>query len=262
MESPGTMRLFKSLSVSLALLLLTACSLLPDKVDETKDWSASKFYSEAKSALNDGNYETAIKYFESLEARYPFGPYAQQAELEVAYAYYKYDEADSAIAAADRFIKLHPRHPNVDYAYYLKGLINFNRSASIVDRVLPQDPSQRDPSNMRKSFDDFQTLVKNFPNSRYAADARQRMIFLRNSLAAYEIHVADYYMRRGAYVAAINRAKFVIEHYPQTPANADALAIMASAYRHLGETTLAQDSERVLKLSFPDHPVDRWSTTN
>ena len=256
------MRLLKPLSIALALLFIAGCSLLPDKVDETKDWSASKFYSEAKAALNDGNYETAIKNFETLEARYPFGPYAQQAELEVAYAYYKYDEADSAIAAADRFIKLHPRHPDVDYAYYLKGLINFNRGASFIDRVLPQDPSQRDPSSARKSFDDFQALVKNFPDSKYAADARQRLIFLRNNLARYEVHVADYYMRRGGYVAAINRAKFLIEHYPQTPANADALAILATAYRKLGETTLANDAERVLKLNFPNHPVDRWTTEN
>ncbi len=254
------MHLLKSLCIALALLFVSGCSLLPDKVDETKDWSASKFYSEAKTALNDGNYETAIKYFETLEARFPFGPYAQQAELEVAYAYYKYDEADSAIAAADRFIKLHPRHPNVDYAYYLKGLINFNRGASFIDRVLPQDPSQRDPSYARKSFDDFQALLKNFPNSTYAADSRQRLIFLRNNLARYEIHVADYYMRRGGYVAAINRAKFLIEHYPQTPANADALAIMATAYRALGETALADDAERVLKLNFPGHPVNRWTT--
>lgn len=255
------MRLLKPLCIALALLFASAgCSLLPDKVDETKDWSASKFYSEAKTALNDGNYETSIKYFETLEARFPFGPYAQQAELEVAYAYYKYDEADSAITAADRFIKLHPRHPNVDYAYYLKGLINFNRGASFVDRVMPQDPSQRDPSYARKSFDDFQALVKNFPNSTYAADTRQRLIFLRNNLARYEVHVADYYMRRGGYVAAVNRAKFLIEHYPETPANADALAIMATAYRSLGETALAEDTERVLKLNFPGHPVDRWTT--
>ena len=254
------MRLLKSLSIALALLSIAGCSLLPDKIDETKDWSASKFYSEAKTALNDGNYETAIKNFETLEARYPFGPYAQQAELEVAYAYYKYDEADSAIAAADRFIKLHPRHPNVDYAYYLKGLVNFNRSASFVDRILPQDPAQRDPSNARKSFDDFDALVKNFPNSKYTPDARQRMVYLRNNLSRYEVFVADYYMRRGGYVAAINRAKFLIEHYPNTPANADALAIMATAYRALGETKLAEDTERVLKLNFPAHPLGKWTT--
>lgn len=256
------MRLLNSLCLTVALIFLSGCSLLPDKIDETKDWSASKFYAEAKTALNDGNYETAIKHFETLEARYPFGPYAQQAELEVAYAYYKYDEADSAIAAADRFIKLHPRHANVDYAYYLKGLVNFNRGESFIDRYLPQDPSQRDPANARNAFDDFDALVKNFPNSRYAVDARQRMMFLRNNLARYEIHVADYYMRRGGYVAAINRAKFLIEHYPQTPANADALAILATAYRALGEKALAADAERVLKLNFPEHRVDRWATSD
>ncbi len=254
------MRLLKSLNVAFALLLIAGCSLLPAKVDETKDWSASKFYTEAKTALNDGNYETAIKYFETLEARYPFGPYAQQAELEVAYAYYKYDEADSAIAAADRFIKLHPRHANVDYAYYLKGLVNFNRSASFFDRILPQDPAQRDPTHVRQSFEDFAALVKNFPNSKYANDARLRMIYLRNNLARYEIYVADYYMSRGAYVAAINRAKYLIEHYPNSPANADALAITATAYRKLGETRLAEDTEQVLKLNFPTHPLNKWTT--
>ncbi len=245
------MRLTNLASIAWLLLLLAGCSLLPEEIDETKDWSASKLYNEAKDQLNDGNYETAIKYFESLEARYPFGPYAQQAELEVAYAYYKFDEPDSAIAAADRFIKIHPRHPNVDYAYYLRGLANFGRGQSLIDRYLPLDPSERDPGAARHSFQDFGELVRKFPNSRYAEDARQRMIFLRNNLAMYEVHVADYYLRRSAYVAAANRAEYVIQHYDRTPAIPRALEILVQAYRKMDMNSLAQDAQRVLQMNFP-----------
>lgn len=229
--------------------------MLPEQIDPTKDWSASKLYSEAKAALDGGDYETAIKYYESLEARYPFGRYAQQAILEEAYAYYKYDEPDSAITAADRFIKTYPQHPNVDYAYYLKGLANFNRNMGLVERYLPQDPAQRDPGSMRQSFNDFAELVKRFPNSKYAEDARQRMIYLRNNLAQYEVHVANHYIRRGAYVAAANRAQYVVEHYQQTPAVADALAILAESYTNMGIQELAADTLRVLELNYPNHPA-------
>jgi outer membrane protein assembly factor BamD len=173
------------------MLQTAACSLLPEKVDKTKDWSASKLYSEAKASLDDGDYEQAINYFEKLEARYPFGTYAQQAELEIAYAYYKYDEPESAIAAAQRFIKMNPRHPNVDYAWYIMGLTNYNRGRTFIERFLPQDASQRDTTIMHQAYDDFYQLVKRYPNSRYASDSRQRLIYLRNNMARYEMHVAD-----------------------------------------------------------------------
>ncbi|MGD2112125.1 MAG: outer membrane protein assembly factor BamD, partial [Gammaproteobacteria bacterium] len=231
-----------------------ACSLLPEQVDKTKDWSASQLYSAAKEAMNDKNYEQAIDYFEKLEARYPFGRYAQQAQLEIAYAYYKYDEPDSAIAAAERFIKVNPRHPNVDYAWYLKGLTNYTRGRTLLDRVLPQDVSERDLGTMRDAYDDFYQLVKRYPNSKYAADSSQRMVHLRNNMARYEIHVAEYYMRRGAYVAAANRAATVIEDFQRTPAVPDALILMIRAYRKLDMENLAADALRVLSLNYPEHP--------
>lgn len=231
---------------------LGGCSLLPDQIDETKDWSAQKLYSEAKSALSEGDWEQAIDYYEKLEARYPFGRYAQQALLESAYAYYKFDEPDSAISTVDRFIKTYPRHPNLDYAYYLRGLVNFTRGDTFMDRILPRDPSERDAGTAKQAFLDFGELVKRFPESRYAKDAGQRRVFLRNNLAQYEMHVADYYMRRGAYVAAANRAKLVIESYQGTPAVPEALVTLVQAYRKLGMDDLAADAERVLKVNYPE----------
>lgn len=238
----------------LALWSLGGCSLLPDQIDETEGWSAQRLYSEGKSALEEGDYEGAIKFFERLETRYPFGRLAQQSQLEIAYAYYKFDEPESAIAAADRFIRLYPRHPHVDYAYYLKGLVNFNRGKGLVERFLPTDASERDPGAALSSFNDFSELVKRFPDSRYAQDAAQRMLYLRNNMARYELHVADYYMRRGAYVAAANRARYVIEHYQRAPAVPDALVVMAKAYKILGLNDLSQDALRVLRLNYPENP--------
>jgi outer membrane protein assembly factor BamD len=245
---------FSSFFLALLLLLTSGCSLLPEQIDETKDWSASQLYSEAKDKLNEQNYEKAIDYFEKLEARYPFGRYAQQAQLEIAYAYYKYDEPDLAIAAADRFIKIYPRHENVDYAWYLKGLVNYTRGKNLVDKILPQDPSERDTFNMRTAYDDFDQVVQRFPASIYAADAAQRMIFLRNNMAEYEIHVADYYMRRKAYVAVANRGEYVVENFQRTPAVEPALVIMVRAYRALGMHDLEADTLRVLRLNYPDSP--------
>ena len=245
------MRILKPLAVLFLALAVGACSWLPKAGDETKDWSASKIYSEAKSALTGGDYETAIKYYELVESRYPFGRYAEQAQLDIAYAYYKYDEPESAIAAADRFIKLHPMHANVDYAYYLKGIVNFNRDTGLLQRFLPQDMATRDPASARQAFLDFDALVKKFPNSKYAPDSRQRLVFLRNTLARHEIAVAQYYMERGAYVAAANRAKYVVEHYDGSLPVPDALAIMVNAYDKLGLDKLASDARRVLALNFP-----------
>jgi len=239
----------------LAVLFITSgCSLLPEEMDKTKEWSANQLYSAAKESMNDKNYEQAIDYFEKLEARYPFGRYAQQAQLEITYAYYKYDEPDSAIAAAERFIKINPRHPNVDYAWYIMGLTNYTRGRTVIDKVLPQDIAERDLRIMRDAYEDFYQLVKRFPNSIYAGDSAQRMIHLRNSMARYELHVADYYMRRGAYVAAANRAQYVIENFQRTPAVPDALVMMVRAYRKLSVTELADDALRVLRLNYADNP--------
>ncbi|KRT55096.1 outer membrane protein assembly factor BamD [endosymbiont of Ridgeia piscesae] len=243
------MHLFRFLILVLLLSLISACSLLPEQIDKTKGWSASKFYSEAKSAMMDGDYDSAIEYYEGLEARYPFGRYATQAQLDIIYAHYKNSEPDSAIAAAERFIRLHPQNPYVDYAYYLKGLANFNRNHSITTRFIPTDSSQRDAGAALTSFSDFAELVRRFPESKYASDARRRMIYLRNNLAKYQIHVARYYMRRGAYLAAANRANRVVANFQRTSVVDEALQIMVDAYTRLGLKNLAEDAERVLTLN-------------
>ena len=240
--------------VSLALFLalwLAGCSLLPEVQDETKGWSAQKLYGAAKEAMADGGYEQAVKYFEKLEARYPYGRYAQQAQLEIAYAYYKENEPASAIAACDRFIKLHPNHPNVDYAYYLKGLVNFNGELGYIGYVVKQDLTDRDPKAARESFDAFKELVTRFPKSKYAADATARMKFLVNALAQHEVHVARWYMRRTAYVAAVNRAQYALKTYPEAPATEEALAIMVGGYGALGIMELSDDARRVLEKNYP-----------
>jgi outer membrane protein assembly factor BamD len=240
-------------SVLLAVTLtLGGCGLLPEVKDETAGWSAQKLYSEAKDNLNDGNYERAVKLFETLESRYPFGRYAQQAQLEVAYAYYKDNEPISAIAACDRFIKLHPNHPNVDYAYYLKGLANFNDDLGMLGNLVEQDMSERDPQAARDAFLSFKELVTRFPDSKYAADSRARMTYLVNALAGNEVHVAKYYMKRKAWVAAANRAREVVKTYPDAPALEEALAIMVVSYDKMGLTGLRDDTQRVMALNFPN----------
>ena len=233
-------------------LALGGCGLLPEVQDETAGWSAQKLYAEAKDELNSGNYERAVKLFETLESRYPFGRYAQQAQLEVAYAYYKYSEPISAIAACDRFIKLHPNHPNVDYAYYLKGLANFNEDLGLLGNLGQQDMSERDPRAARDSFLAFKELVTRFPDSQYAPDSIDRMKYLVNALASNEVHVAKYYLKREAYVAAANRAKEVLKTYPDAPALEEALAIMIISYDKLKLTELRDDARRVMARNFPN----------
>jgi outer membrane protein assembly factor BamD len=235
-------------------LLLAGCASSPDELDDPQKWSVEKLFKEAKTALDAEDYEVAIEHFEILESKYPFGPYAEQAQLDTAYAYFKFEEAESAIAAADRFIKLHPRHPKVDYAYYLRGLANESQKDNPLDAVLPQDLSRRDPKSTRESYEYYVTLVKKFPQSRYAQDAIQRMNYLRNQLATYEIHVADYYMQRSAYVAAVNRAKYVVQNYPRTPSAREALRILMDGYKQLGLDDLAQDAQRVLELNSTTTP--------
>ena len=233
----------------LAVLFILGCASSPE--DEFANMSAQELYDQAKASLTAGDYETAINTFEQLEARYPFGKFAQQAQLEIAYAYYKYDEPDSCIATADRFIRNNPGNPNLDYAYYLKGLANYTRGAQMMDRLSSRDPSDRDTRALRDAFNDFTQLVKKFPDSRYTPDATQRLVFLHNMLAKYEINVAEYYMRRGAYVAAANRAKYVIENYQRTPAAQDALKVLVRAYSKMGMKDLADDVERVRALNRP-----------
>ena len=245
----------RSLAVIAALFLATllgGCGLLPEVKDETVGWSANKLYAEAKDSMNEGGYEKAIKYFEKLESRYPYGRFAQQAQIDIAYAYWKSNEIPSSLAACDRFIKLHPNHPNVDYVYYLKGLVNFNEDLGLLGNISQQDMTERDPKGARESFDAFRELITRFPESKYTPDATLRMKYLVNALASLEVHVARYYMKRNAYVAAINRAQFALKTYPEAPATEEALFIIVKAYDLMGMNDLRDDSERVMRKNYPN----------
>ena len=244
--------LFRLLAALCLAALVAGCGLLPESKDETVGWSASKLYSEARDAQTDGAWDKAAKYLEKLEARYPYGRYAQQAQLELGYVYWKAEEPASAIAACDRFIKLHPNHPAVDYAYYLTGLVNFNEDLGFAGIVSSQDPTERDPKAARESFNAFRELATRFPNSKYTPDAIQRMNYLVNAMAANEVHVAHYYYRRGAYLAAANRAQGAIKTYPTAPATEEALFILVRSYDQLGMPDLRDDAERVMRKNFPD----------
>ena len=245
----------KALFLMLLFSLVSACSLFG--VDEEDfDIPESQLYEEAIAGLKESEYQVAIEKLEQLESRYPFGRYSEQAQLELIYAYYRMSRAAQAIAAADRFIRLHPQHDNIDYAYYLRGLTNFEADKSLTDRFLPTDPSQRDPGAARDSFADFATLLNRYPNSQYAPDARKRMLFLKNQLATYEIHVARFYIKRGAFVAAANRGRYVVENYQETPAIPEALSIMVLAYSELGLDDPANNAQEVLNSNFPDYVPD------
>lgn len=235
---------------SLALILLialTACSVFSkDKKAEEDIPTVEQLYADAMDELDNHNYEKAVTAFEKLQSSYPYGRYAQQAQLEIAYANFKQKETESALSAADRFIKQYPNNPHVDYAYYLKGLINFNEDLGLLGDITQQDLSERDPNAARDSFDAFKDLVTRFPDSKYTPDAKLRMQYLVNALARYDVHVAEFYLRRNAYVAAANRAKDVLTNYPQTPETRDALRVMVRAYDALGMTDLRDDAKRVL----------------
>ena len=235
------------------MLLLASCGIFSGKEDdETIGWSAQRLYGEAKDAMSGKEWAKAIKYFEKLEARYPYGRFAQQAQLEVAYCNFKDGERAAAVAAADRFIKLYPNHPNVDYAYYLKGLINFNDLAGFLTFLTTPDMTDRDPKGSRDAFEAFKEVATRFPESKYAADSSARMRYLVNALASHEVHVARYYMKRTAYVAAANRAQYAIQHYPQATAVEDAMFILVKAYDALGMTELRDAADRVMQKNFPE----------
>lgn len=222
------------------------------EVDPTADWSVEKFYLEARSELDSGNYLTAIEYYETLESRFPFGKYAMQAQIDVAYAYFKFDEPDSAITAIDRFIKLHPRHPAVDYAYYLKGLVNFERGGNILDVISERDLSEFDRNLLLRAYNDFKLLLERFPSSDYATDARKRMIYLRNELARADLKVASYYASREAWVAVAGRTRFILTNYQGTQTIKPALQLQLQAYERLGLEQLADDTRRILALNYGD----------
>jgi outer membrane protein assembly factor BamD len=236
-----------SLAVFL-LFTLVACSSDPSKEDQKL--TADELYTKAQEQMQDQNYEKAVKQFETLQSRYPYGRYAQQAQMEIAYAYYKHSEPAPAIAALDHFAKMYPMSTHLDYVLYLKGLINFNENInSLFGTMFKQDPAERDPAALRDSFNSFKELATRFPDSKYTPDARLRMQYLLDTLASSDIHVADYYLRRGAYVAAANRAKGVLIDFPQTPQTRDALQILVQAYDAMGMTDLRDDTKRVLALN-------------
>lgn len=243
--------LFRNLKLSIflcSLLLVSACSTLGESNDPEK-MSAEALYKASKSAMNMADYETALSFLETLESRFPFGRYTQQAQIDIIYAYYKYDEPESAIGAAERFIKLYPKHPNVDYAYYMRGLSSFNKGMGSLDYLFNLDPVERDPGSAKEALHHFSNLVEQFPNSRYVDDARQRVIYLHNNLAKHDVSVARFYLDRKAYVAAARRASEVIQNYQRTNASREALAILSEAYQNLGLDSLADDVKRIQQLN-------------
>ena len=241
--------------VVLAVCAVSGCAWFGDKLDKQRNWSVEQFYKNAREELESANYQGAIKLYEQLEARFPFGRYAQQAQLDVAYANYKDNETAAAVAAADRFMKLYPNHASIDYALYIKGLSYFKPDLGLFGQVLNLDPAERDPKALRESFDVFKELVTRFPDSIYADDARGRMIYLVNTLARHDISVARYYFNRGGYLAAANRAQNVIVRYPQAPLSEEALVISVQSYEKMGLAELANASRRVLETNFPSNEL-------
>ena len=250
--------LFRTVS-RLALIVLViglaGCSMFgKKKEDPLETLGVEQLYDRGKVANDKGNYDVAAKTFTRLVARFPFGPYTEQAQIDQAYAQYKMNKPDDAYSTINRFIKTYPTHKHVDYAYYLRGLINFDREEGLLERYAGLDMTQRDQAFVRQAFDDFSALVKRYPNSRYAEDSVQRMVHLRNGMAQSEINVALYYLRRGAHVAASNRAKTIIETYDGSPQVGDALAVLVQSYHELGQDSLSDDAARVLQTNFPNHP--------
>lgn len=246
--------LFVLLTISLSSLL-TSCSLFNQKAGDntSTDATAKSLLREARYALNGNDFEAAIKKYESLEAKYPLGRFAQQALLEQAYAYYKFDEPDTALDTIDRYMRMYPRSPRMDYALYLRGLINFFRGGSLIDKVFPRNFSDLDNVRQKEAFHDFSTLITRHANSPYAADAKKRMHYLKNTLGTSEVNIAKYYMKRGAFLAAFNRADYAIKHHQGTPAIIEALQIKICAANKLGKNSLADDTMRILKLNFPEN---------
>lgn len=237
----------------LALAVLVGISGCKKDRDFTDRRTAGELYGDAKESLDNHNWRRAVQEYRLLQTRYPFGRYTEQSMLDLAYAYHKAKQPESALSTLDRFIRTYPAHANVDYAYYLKGLVNYEQNLGVLERIMPERVRDRDQTSARDAFADFKELLRRFPDSRYAADARQRMVFLRNNLAAYEVTVAEYYMRRRAYIAAVNRARYLLENYPDTPHSAEALKVMHQGYGKLKMTELADDAFAVLETNYPDH---------
>lgn len=248
--------LIKTLLICCLSALLNGCETFGGKdssvtEDKFAGYNEAQFHKEAKEALQNDSYQKAVELYEALEARYPFGNHSAQTQLDLAYAYHKNGDPEAALAAAERFIKTNPRNPHVDYAFYLKGLVSYNRGIGLMDRFLPTDSSQRDTNSEQEAYNIFQELIRRFPNSKYLPDAKQRMVALKNNIAMHEIHVAKYYLKRKAYVAAVNRCNLVLKDYQRTPAVPYALQIMEEAYTEMGLTHLANDAKKVFNTNYP-----------
>ena len=237
--------------LALCVVLLATAGCKSNRKDPTKS-SPEVLYKKAHKSLDSYDFNAAIKQYEALTARFPFTDQARQARLDLIYAYYRAGEGESATDAAETFIRENPTHPRVDYAWYVKGLVEFERGPNAIEHLFRVDLSQRPPSTARKAFSAFRTVVEQYPKSEYAHDAQQRMIYLRDRLADYEVHVARYYMKRTAYVAAANRAQYAVEHYPQSPAVEEAFFILIRAYDALGLDDLRDSAERVMRKNFPN----------
>ncbi len=249
------MKVIKYIGLIILTVLVAACNSVTDPAAQFKGQSAAQIYYGGERALAVGKYSTAVKQFEGLDALYPFSDYAEQAQLDIIYAYYQSGDAASAAAAAERFTHLYPRSPNVDYAYYMKGVADFNQDRGWEQKYFPTPLAQLDPGTARKSFNDFSTVVTLFPDSVYAPDARQHMVYLRNLFAEYELKVANYYFTRRAYVASINRANYILQNYQGTQAVEGAMVVLVDSYRALGMVDKAQQAERVLKYNYPNSTV-------
>ncbi len=249
--------LSRLLCLLVAAVLVTGCATTAeDREQRRREQTAQQLYASARESMQVGNWNSAIEKLENLDSRYPFGPFSQQAQLDLIYAYYQNRDTPSAVAAADRFIRQNPRHPHLDYVYYMKGLVNYYSELGFLREAFAATLSERDASTAEKAFKDFAELIKLYPDSQYAADARQRMIYLRNRLADFELHAANYYTQRKAWLAAANRARRVVENFPGVDASADALVMMVRCYRELNLPELEKEAHDVLALNFPDRMKD------
>ena len=250
-------RLFR-LSYILLIMTFSGCSSLGsifEEKDPTVGLTASQLYAQGKEFLDAADFNNAIKFFEILEARYPFGKYSIQAMLDISYAYYASNQKDEAIIEINRFIRLYPNHPNVSYAYYLRALSNFDKDANIISRFFGHDPSRYDVTDLKNSFNDFTTVVNRFPDSKYADDSINRLRYIKNQIARNELYIAKYYDKRSANIAAIERVKYMLENYGGTPSSEEGLVILVKNYNDLKLYDLAYDSARVLKKNFPDYRI-------
>ena len=245
----------KGVLIGLFSLAITACSNSQEDQVKASKTSPDVLYSQARTSMELGNYTKAVRSLEALDSRYPFGPHKTQVQLDLIYAYYKLDDPASGIANIDRFIRLNPTHKNIDYVYYMRGLVNMQSDNYMFHDLLNIDRTDRDPSVAQNAFKDFERLIKSYPNSKYAPDAAKRMIYLKNRLAKHSINIAEYYIKMNAWSAASTRAQSVMETFPGTPSTERALEIMSKAYGELGQTKLKENVLLVMKANYPNNPV-------